>query len=318
MPIRTHYAERPPRAASALNVTGKTFVFWKDRKSPPLTSCCLCTGGGLRPFTFAVCATGPGMVNLPSTMRVATREISCQTEETHPIRSTLDSTRQQARTHGQFITDARCLRATVKSELKTHLRMPSTQSATMHVTVAFHAIPLMAWKMLFPKGSFEWHSERTQLKSTHVGLIMCPFKLNNILDLGTVITYGKGSTKLMVGADGKGAARSMLGYAPPFKVWHQACADDTMQSMLSCYMVILDESGELRTPPDHAYTDAEELAIKSVMMENLKKYSDWEFPLSDMFLEHLDDWEQALAEDLEREEENGTESVEDLSLESSS
>ena len=231
------------------------------------------------------------------------KEMGCQTEESEPIRPTIDSTRENARKLGQFTTDARCLRATVKDCLKAHLRMPSSANASMQVTMPFSAIPLMAWKMLYPKGIIEWHSERTKDKSTHVGLILCPQVLNTALDLGTMMYYGKGCTKLVVPPDG-GAARSMIGYAPPFKIWHQASANGTMQSMLSAYLVILDESGEMRTPPNHAYTDQEELAIKAVMIENLKKFSDWDFPMSDMLAEHLDAWETAEAEQLRREEES--------------
>ena len=71
--------------------------------------------------------------------------------------------------------------------------------------------------------------------------------------------------------------------------------------MLSGFLVILDESGEMRTPPNHSWTDAEEADIKLVMMENLRKMASWEWPLSEMFLEHLDEWEAAQVQELEAE-----------------
>ena len=212
---------------------------------------------------------------------------------------TLEVTRDSSRRLGQYMTDIRCLRATVRDQLKSHLRMPTTESACMKVNISFLSTPLMAWKMLYGKDSFEWHSTRTKTESTHVGLLQSPRKLNQTLDLGKNMQYGNGSCKLVVPE--KGVAKSIISYAPTFQVWHKAKADGTMESVLSGFLVILDESGEMRKPPDQAWTDAEEAGIKQVLMENLRKMSSWEWPLSPMFEEHLDAWEAAQVQELEAE-----------------
>jgi len=78
-----------------------------------------------------------------------------------------------------------------------------------------------------------------------------------------------------------------------------------MESMLSANLVILDESGELRTPPSQPYTDVEETTIKTVLMQQLRRMLDKGWPISATFEQFLDDWEQAT------EEENATEAGSD-------
>ena len=231
---------------------------------------------------------------------VEVRSTSTQTVPWAPTPElTLDVTRDSSRRLGQYMTDIRCLRATVRGQLKSHLRMPTTESASMKVNITFLSTPLMAWKMPYGKDSFEWHSTRTRMESVHVGLLQSPRKLNETLDMGKNMQYGNGSCKLAVPE--KGVARSIISYAPTFEVWHKAQIDGTMESVLSGFLVILDESGEMRTPPNHSWTDAEEADIKLVMMENLRKMASWEWPLSEMFLEHLDEWEAAQVQELEAE-----------------
>ena len=201
--------------------------------------------------------------------------------------------RHHASTYQQYLTDRRCLLASVKKLLATHLRMPggpSATHATLQVTIPFHTIPLAGWKALFPQNTMEWHVDVKPQKVTSVGLIMDPWKVmsHSVLDLTARLEHAIGCCKAVVPP--KGEVKSVLAYTPPFKLWHQAAKNGEMESILSANVCILDESGELRTPPNHVYTDAEELSIKTVMMEQVQKMADAEYPLSATFEAFLERW----------------------------
>ena len=246
---------------------------------------------------LCLCKTGsPGQSTevMQTDRRQAMVNVAVQTEEGGAVGTSLEATRAQARHHGQFLTDARVLRASVRTLMKSHLRMPGTTTAAMELRLDFSSLPLMAWRMLFEQDSFEWHSQRGPTKSTHVGIIRSPRQLNSLLDMGRQIEFGIGSCRLVVPPGTGQVGRSVIGYVPTFQLWHQALSDGTMTSVLTAFLVILDESGEMRTPPNHAFTDEEELEIKTVFMENVRLMEDLEWPLSERFQMHLEEWEVGL------------------------
>ena len=228
--------------------------------------------------------------------RPGTSNAAVQTDSMQDSGMSLEETRLQARHHGQFITDARVLRATVRAQLKSHLRMPGGDNASMKIILEYHSIPMMAWRMLFRANSVEWHSRRDSKKSTHTGLIKSPRLLNTLLNMGAAFQYGMGACRLVVAPSSGATGRSVIAFVPMLQIWHESTSDGAMQSMLTCFLVVIDESGEMRTPPNNVFTDAEEIDIKTVLMENIRVMSDLEWPLSEVFLEHLDVWEAAVLE----------------------
>lgn len=82
--------------------------------------------------------------------------------------------------------------------------------------------------------------------------------------------------------------RSLLAYMPPFQVWCKTDAESgAVMSILTGWIVILDESGELRTPPNHTYTDEEEDLIQTTLRGNLERMRSSEMALSPTFLRLL-------------------------------
>ena len=219
-----------------------------------------------------------------------TRTIATQTNSTGDQNSTLAEIRGLAKRCGHYTTDIHCLRATLRRELQTHLKMPSSVNPSLEVNIPFKAVPLAAWKMLFGS-AVQWHERKTKTVYTFTGLITDPKVLNSTkaLDLQEIVPYCLDMCKLVFPSSSR-EARSMLSYAPAFTIWHQTKSDGTMESMISCKMIILDESGETRTPSG-AWTDEEETAIKAVMMEQLRLMVDIEWPISEMMEEYLVNWE---------------------------
>lgn len=72
-----------------------------------------------------------------------------------------------------------------------------------------------------------------------------------------------------------------------------------MESVLSLKLVILDESGELRTPPNQTYTDEELESLRFAMMTQLQEMAHKGIPLSPMFESLLVRW----AEKIDKEDE---------------
>ena len=223
--------------------------------------------------------------------------------QTGPMRHTL-TLPQLTRVANQaehFLTSTSSMRSTLYRELGSRLKMPNSLEAHMAVKVDFPGIPATGWKELFP--SLEWHLSEDG--ATEVGMTLDPDILNQALSMERCSHYGLGCCKLVLPGSAL-VGRSCLAFVPPFQVW---CNSETesgaLQSILTAYLVILDESGELRTPPNHTYTDAEENLIQDVIRGNLEKMRHSEQPLSPMFLRLLGhpqeaaEVEEALEEKLE-------------------
>jgi hypothetical protein len=168
-------------------------------------------------------------------------------------------------------------------QLGSRLKMPNSLEAHMEVKVEVPGIPACGWRTIFP--SFQWHVSEDSL--TEVGMTLEPTVLNQALSMATCSPQAVGCSKLVLPATAL-VGRSLLAYVPPFQVWCKREAESgAMQSILTGYMVILDESGELRTPPNKVYTDAEENLIQEVLRDNLEKMRIGELPLSPTFLRLL-------------------------------
>jgi hypothetical protein len=168
-------------------------------------------------------------------------------------------------------------------ELGNRLKMPNSLEAHMEMKVDFPGITATGWRTIFP--SFEWHVSEDL--STQVGLMLNPAGLNQALSMNVVNLEAVGCSKLVLPATAL-VGRSVLAYAPPFKVWCKEDAESgAVLSILTGFLVILDESGELRTPPNHSYTDEEETLIQETLRENVEKMRSSEMPISPLFLRLL-------------------------------
>lgn len=240
-----------------------------------------------------------------------TVSVACQTDESEPVRPTITWLKYNARALDHFVTERRSLLMTLKKLLRSHLKMPSMQNASLHVTIPFNTIPGSAWMGLFPATMMEWHQQKEAgAKNTFTGLMLDPMKvmLCKTLDLSELMSNAMGPCKAVVSPSGSGA-QTILSYVPPIQLWHQARNyDGTMESMISLFMIILDESGEMRTPPNHTYTDEETTAVKDAVLTQANHMYLSNVPLSPLFEQLIEDWElvklkQQMEEDAEAEDE---------------
>ena len=94
-------------------------------------------------------------------------------------------------------------------------------------------------------------------------------KLNSMLEMDELLDHGLGCGKLVMPA-GARVGRTLLSFAPPMQIWCQEKrGSKVLQVVITAWLVLLDESGELRSPPNHTYTDAEETSIQAVLRANL-------------------------------------------------
>ena len=219
---------------------------------------------------------------------------------THTL--TLSQLEKVAEKAQQFLTSSSSLRSTMYRELGNRLKMPNSMEAHMAVKVEFPGIPASGWKSLFPK--LEWHLSPDGL--TEVGVTLSPQVLNQALSMERIHAQAIGCCKLALPATAL-VGKSVLAFMPPFQVWCQtdAAESGSLQSILTAYLVILDESGELRTPPNHTYSDSEETLIQEVLRANLERMRGQEMPLSPTFLRLLghhqeaDEVQEAIEEKME-------------------
>lgn len=234
--------------------------------------------------------------------------VACQTDVSEPIRPSVGWLKYNAGGLGYFVTEKRSLLMTLKKHLRTHLKMPSMQNATMHITIPFSTIPVNAWMALFPSSMMEWHQQQENMKNTFTGLMLDPMKVMTCptLDLSTVMDNAHGPCKAVLQSSSNSGAQSVLSYVPPVQLWHQARSDGTMESMVSLFMVVLDESGELRTPPNQAYTDPEISAIREAVLYQTNQLQLLRnVTLSPHFEQLLEDWELLKLRDCMQEEGEG-------------
>ena len=147
---------------------------------------------------------------------------------------------------GIFFSQISMLSATVYTELGNVLRMPRSTTASMVIELAFKAIPYEAMIQLFP-GS-ETHQAPTGNVTT--GLTRSMYALNDQIQMENVLVHGKGCCKLVL-PDAALVGRSILSFAPTLTIWSKTADSGALETILTCFLVIMDEGGSLRTPPDH-------------------------------------------------------------------
>ena len=83
---------------------------------------------------------------------------------------------------------------------------------------------------------------------TETGFVRSMERLNNLITMPEAM-FGVGCCKLVLPPDAR-VGRAILSFAPTWQVW---CSVDpatlACQAVLSGWLVVLEESGQLRTPP---------------------------------------------------------------------
>jgi hypothetical protein len=108
-------------------------------------------------------------------------------------------------------------------------------------------------------------------------------EVHTLMDLARIHKYGYGCVKLVV-PTGAAAGRVLLAFGPPFQIWNKTLPDGRSDTRVSGPKLMLLETGVLRLPPNATYTDAEETAILSDLIEILGEMHSKEMPLSAKFL----------------------------------
>ena len=138
------------------------------------------------------------------------------------------------------------LRATVYAELGGVLKMPKSTTASMKIELSFKAIPYEAMLAIFPSAETLVSPEG----NVTIGLIRSMATLNTEMNMESVLVHGKGCCKLAIPETAL-VGRSVLSFAPTWQIWSRTAQSGALETMLSGFLVILDESGELRNPPNH-------------------------------------------------------------------
>ena len=163
-------------------------------------------------------------------------------QKTPPTTTTVGS---DATVPGIYISTVQMLTATVHAELACVLRMPKSDTSSMIIELTFKAIPYEAMLQVFP--SCETHHSPDGAVTT--GLIRSMGTLDSTIKMEQNMAHGLGCCKLVL-PDTALVGRSILAFAPTFQIWTKVTEFGALETMLSCYLVILDESGELREPPN--------------------------------------------------------------------
>ena len=179
-------------------------------------------------------------------LKIAQHSKSTQTEVSPPQMTTRASVGVDATQPGMFFSMVSMLKATVYAELATHLRMPNSERAAMQIEITFKAVPYDALLAIFPEA--ETHHSPDGRVTT--GLVRSMYSLNTQLEMESVIPHGKGCCKLVL-PDSALVGRSILSFTPTWQIWSKISETGALETLLSGYLVILDESGEMRTPPNH-------------------------------------------------------------------
>ena len=213
------------------------------------------------------------------------REASTQTDRYTPSLSTNEITEMLARFHLSVIS-RQTVRQTLYRELANRLKMPCSLTAEMRVVMDFPGIPAPAWKMVFPPPTTEWMTSEDG--ETQTGLLLSMAELNNTIDMKMRLACNHviGCTRLHLPPSAQ-VGKTLISLAPPLQIWIKKEPDGAVSSMVTCWIVLLDESGDLRTPPNHPYSDEEEELIQETLRENLKTMILKDWPLSPTFLKLL-------------------------------
>ena len=145
-----------------------------------------------------------------------------------------------------FISEVSMLRATVYAELSNVLRMPKSETSSMVIELSFKGIPYQAMLQIF--STAETHKSPEGDVTT--GLIRSMAQLNQEIQMETVLAQGMGCCKLVLPGDAL-VGRSVLSFAPTWTIWSKTAPSGAVETILSGFLVILDESGMMRTPPNH-------------------------------------------------------------------
>ena len=236
------------------------------------------------------------MVDAATQIYPKNRSEQCtQTNAYTPSLTTEQMTETLSRYHLSVIS-ARTLRATLCRELATRMKIPNSLNAEMKLVMDFPGISATAWRTVFPEGNSTWMTSPDG--QTETGLILSMAELNSALKMEKYLEdkWGMGCTRLHLPATGY-VARTLISFSPPWQIWSRKEEDGAISSIITCWMVLLDESGELRTPPNHTYTDAEETQIQATLRANLTEMMEKSAPLSPTFLRLLG--KIALAQEVE-------------------
>jgi hypothetical protein len=180
---------------------------------------------------------------------------------------------------------ARTLRASLYRELANRMKIPNSLTADMQIRVEFPGVPPGAWKTVFPEPRTQWLTSPDG--ATQTGLILSMSDLNLALRMENRITdTGLGCTRLHSPPTAF-VSRTLISFTPPMQIWCKTEEDGAVSSMMTCWMVLLDESGELRAPPNHTYSDEEEDLIQTTCRTNLRTMMEMDWALSPMFLRLL-------------------------------
>lgn len=147
---------------------------------------------------------------------------------------------------GIYFSEMGMLKATVRAELANVLKMPKSLTSSMKIELNFKAIPFSAMVRLFSGAETHTSPEGNVM----VGLIRCMELLNDSMHMEEVLQNGMGCCKLVV-PESALVGRSVLSFAPTWQIWSKASESGALETIISGFLVILDESGEMRTPPDH-------------------------------------------------------------------
>ena len=177
--------------------------------------------------------------------------------------------------------------ATMKDNANKMLRMPKA-AASMVMEIAYPMVPFCALVAAFPSAEIFPEKDGVQ-----VALIRSMTGLWTDLELDDAAAHGKGCTRLVI-ADQEMCGRSLLSFTPVARLRTVTSKSGVVVTTLTCPFCILDESGELRTPKDKTYTDAETTEI----IEFLCQYSltpmyqeDW--AISPLFLRLIGETDKA-------------------------
>ena len=169
------------------------------------------------------------------------------TQTGSPIQTKSTATDMGSEIESIFISSTSMLRATVYSELANYLRMPKSETSAMQIELSFKAIPYAAMLQVFPAAETHISPDR----QVTIGLIRSMEVLNHEMKMETVLPHcGMGCCKLVLPETAL-VGRSVLSFAPTWQIWSKTHPSGVLETMLSGFLVILDESGEMRTPPDH-------------------------------------------------------------------
>ena len=222
-----------------------------------------------------------------TTVAVATR--ATQTESALALGTPQQQLAARAAALDYFVAPLSSLRSTLRGLMRQVLRMPSSAEAAMDVRLELQGIPASAFRCVYPEAVWLTSPDG----SVETGLVRSMTTLNNMISMEHDLEHGLGCCKLVLPAEAR-VGRAIIAFAPTWQVW---CRQDpetlACRAVISSWMVILDESGELRTPPNHTWTDSDESSIQGVLRSNLAQMVEEDWAVSPNFLRLLGQEEKA-------------------------